>query len=747
MLFPAVSGLINFATCSTLGFFVLLRNFRKAQNVAYFLGNSAIALYSFGYFFWQLAPDETRAFFWFKLLTTGIILINMGYLFFVAVFLNIAHRKRLLLWSCLAVNGIFILCNYRLLLYTHLVERDGFGFWPAPEPLFHLYLMFWFWQCLLGFSWLVKEARRSRGTRKQQIRYFMIAAAIGFVGGASNWPLWYGINFPPYGNILISVYAGVIAYAIVRYRLMNVNLAITRTAVFAGVYTLILGIPLFTALTWQPQLEHLLGPRWWAWLLVAYAALATAAHYANLHLQRRVEERLLAEERKAHEDLRQISQNMMRFTRLKPLLGQIVRNLVRILQLTHAAIYLTEEGNEHFDRKATWHHPPSKDSPLPLSLPTHSALAKDLTTVKTPRVLEELKLEDQSAFPALSKMLKDLEHLQASLIIPAFHQRHFLGFLALGEKRSGRIWTQDDLNILTVLSNQAALAVENAQLHEAEEQRLIKEAIEQTAADIAHGVSHQFNNRLHAILIQASSPVLSLMGKDLRKLPPVEAAKWLEKMYHELKKIAEQAEMGGEISKGIKSLAKAIPENFKPIEVPPLIEQAIDFVKIKHSKEKVEEEHLEAEILNEVPKELSLISGNPAQIHDSFMNILDNALDAIREKIYQIHRRQLPAPLRRYRGQIKIRAEEKEGWVSVTIEDDGIGIEKENIRRIFAPWFTTKGTGAKGRGMGGQGLGLYFIKRIIETHGGRIRVYSEHTKWTRFVVELPVRKEKANRVA
>lgn len=736
MSFLAASGLINFATCSSLGFVVLLRNYKKPQNIAYFLGNSAISLYSLSYFFWQLAGSEISALFWFRHLAAGIILINMAYLYFVAVFLDMARGKRGLLWACLVANAAFIFCNYSSILYGQLVERYGFGFWPVPRPLFHAYLAFWVWQCFLGFSWLMKGLAKSERVKRQQVRYFMIAAALGFSGGAANWPLWYGINFPPYANILISVYAGIMAYAIIRYRLMDVNLAIARTLVFAMVYALLLGVPLIAVLMKQTSLELLLGHRWWVWILISYAVLATVAHYINLHFQHRAEDRLLAEERRAHEALREISQNMMRFLRLKPLVGQIVRNLVRILHLRHAAVYLAEGDNSHFDRKAVWHHPPQKDSSLPLSFPADSALVKDLRTVRLPRIREELRLHQRAVSGQWEEIASSLAQLQASLIIPAFHRRRFVGFLVLGEKRSGRIWTQDDLNLLMVLANQAALAVENAELYEREEARVMAQATEQTAAEISHGVSHQFNNRLYVISTLASAPVHSLRDRDKDKLTPEELRFWLDKLEMSMTKICDEAVMGGDISKGIMSLAKTAPMHFRPAEVPPMIAHAIEFVKIKHAKEKVGGEEVVPEIVNGVTDGLPKISCNPAQINDCFINVIDNAVDAIREKIAKIQRQEIPAPAGRYQGCIRVKAQAEKDKLMVTVEDDGIGIKKEDLRKIFMPYWTTKGS-SQGTGLGGHGLGLYFIRKILEAHKGKLYANSEYGKWSHFMIELP----------
>jgi len=76
-------------------------------------------------------------------------------------------------------------------------------------------------------------------------------------------------------------------------------------------------------------------------------------------------------------------------------------------------------------------------------------------------------------------------------------------------------------------------------------------------------------------------------------------------------------------------------------------------------------------------------------------------------------------------------------YVVVTVRDTGTGMEPWVRARLFEPYFTTKATGVKGRGLGGHGLGLYFIKKILEAHKGRIHVQSEPTRWTRFTVELP----------
>lgn len=216
MSFLAFSGLLNGITALSLGVFVLRKNWRSTQNRTYFNLNLSVAIFSFGYFLWQLARSADVAIFWFRILTVGIILINVAYLHFVFAFVGILEKRKKLLGACYFVNFIFLILNAFTLLYTRLIPKHGFGFWPVPTLLFHIYLSWWVWQCSYGFCWLVKGYRLSTGLKREQIGYFIIAAIIGFVGGATNWPLWYDIPLPPHPNILITLYIAIVAYAILR---------------------------------------------------------------------------------------------------------------------------------------------------------------------------------------------------------------------------------------------------------------------------------------------------------------------------------------------------------------------------------------------------------------------------------------------------------------------------------------------------------------------------------------------------
>lgn len=116
--------------------------------------------------------------------------------------------------------------------------------------------------------------------------------------------------------------------------------------------------------------------------------------------------------------------------------------------------------------------------------------------------------------------------------------------------------------------------------------------------------------------------------------------------------------------------------------------------------------------------ELSIVKGNSGKLHQAFLNILSNAVQAIPET-----------------GIINITTIARKGYFEIEIADTGIGIKKENLNRIEEPFFTTKNPGK------GTGLGLSLTNQILSEHNGSMKFVSEEGKGTSVKIVLPMGNE------
>lgn len=121
---------------------------------------------------------------------------------------------------------------------------------------------------------------------------------------------------------------------------------------------------------------------------------------------------------------------------------------------------------------------------------------------------------------------------------------------------------------------------------------------------------------------------------------------------------------------------------------------------------------------------LPLVNCDASQLNQVFINILSNAIDAIRTKL-QGSTAYIPT--------ITITTKHQDSTVVIYIEDNGVGMLPEVMQRLFEPFFTTKPVGQ------GTGLGLSVSYQMIEKHGGTIQVTSELGQGSQFAIILPVK--------
>ena len=646
--------------------------------------------------------------------------------------MQIAHeqREQLILKRSYLVASIFLLFIGSPLFIRQTTFGGPYYAVRAGSlyPVFVVYFAYMYFHASIRLYQLYQQAT---GHFREHLKYIGLAFVLAFLAGTLHFASSFGLpEFIPHDFLVIS-YSAIIAFAIVRYRIMDLRAAITRTAVFMIVYTAVLGLPLLAALSWQPQLEKKLGPRWWTWLWVASAGLATGAHYMNQYFQRRAEARLLAEQKRYQGVLRQAAQGMTLIKDLGKLLRLIVHLLTRKVRLKHAAIYLWDAQERRFVSKTSRQWPRAKSPP---AFQKEDPLPDYLQWHRVPLITEELQLKTRGGEKELQPVVAALKSMDAAVLVPSFAEDRCKGFMILGEKVSGALYSTDDLQVFEVLASQAALAIENAEFYE--ELKKTQTDLFQTAkmASLGHmagGMSHQINNRFHVLTILAGTLKSVMKGQDPATMEQEKLRMLWDKTLETLTKLEDNALRGGDIVKTLLRFSRPAGEH-KPVTVKQILSTAKEVVQFRVDMASID-------YTEEVPENLPEVSGDLNQLADCCFNLITNAYDAIQKKAQMIQEGRIspgpddPVPFKARLG-VKAFTEAKgdQAWVVIQLQDNGTGMNQEELDSLFVPFFTTKATAQKG-----TGLGLYVIQRILERHGGTISATSKYGAGTTFSMRIP----------
>ena len=224
---------------------------------------------------------------------------------------------------------------------------------------------------------------------------------------------------------------------------------------------------------------------------------------------------------------------------------------------------------------------------------------------------------------------------------------------------------------------------------------------------LAGGVAHEINNPINGILNYAQ--VIS------DELPPDSS------LQEHLAKIKRESGRVAQIVRGLLAFARQDAKGRSMANLNDIIDAALTLVQtvIRHDQITLE--------LN-VPEGLPQMQCRSQQLEQVIVNLLTNARDALNEKFPGYHENK--------KIHISARLFEKEGkpWIRTTVEDHGTGIPTNVRERVFDPFYTTKPAGQ------GTGLGLAISYGIVKEHGGELHFETERGHYTRFHLDLPVKK-------
>jgi len=348
-----------------------------------------------------------------------------------------------------------------------------------------------------GLASLFRAYARASGALRNQLKYLCWSSLLGYLGGAANFFLVFDVEiipWNPFGTYAVPLYVLVTTYAIVRYRLLDINVALARVAIFVSCYVPLLLAPIILANIMQSPLASWLGPRWWMVPMACEALVAVAGLSVYRAMTRRAEARLLAEQREYQELLVEAAHGMLNILSPQRLIALIARILMRHVKVTHVAVYFQEHRTSPYHLQ-TVRRGTELDQPI-MAFDPDDALISYLRAVRAPVLTEELtRLVEEQKATHLQSVITRLGHLKAAVVVPSFLRHRLLGFLLLGPKRSGQGYSPEDLSVFQILADQAAIAIQHARFYA---KSLTAETF-QGIRQLLNAINHEMRNVLNVI--------------------------------------------------------------------------------------------------------------------------------------------------------------------------------------------------------------------------------------------------------
>jgi len=216
---------------------------------------------------------------------------------------------------------------------------------------------------------------------------------------------------------------------------------------------------------------------------------------------------------------------------------------------------------------------------------------------------------------------------------------------------------------------------------------------------LAAGVAHEINNPLGGILIYSH-----LLLEETEKDSP---------HYDNLRKIVKETSRCKDIVKGLLDFARPKDPEMSQIDINGIVEKSLYFVEGQSLFQNI---RMQKNYSSDLPS----VVGDGAQLQQVFMNIILNAAEAMDGD-----------------GTLSITTSHNNGgkYIDILFQDTGHGIQDEDLKRLFEPFFSTKEVGK------GTGLGLAISYSIMQKHQGTIEVFSQSDKGATFTVRLPAKRK------
>ncbi|MCM8775034.1 MAG: ATP-binding protein [Candidatus Omnitrophica bacterium] len=687
--YVATGYLTSVVTLAT-GFFVYSKNRQSPIHKSFLFFSISIWLWSFFTAIQGMQEGPAWALFWGRFCHIGAILIPVFFYYFT---LKITGNFKKIPLTAGFVTAFLLIFGIFTTPWFIPRERTDMGVRYITEggPLYFVVILFFSTYVLLALIHLWIEIRTSRGARKKHLQYFFLASVLGFGIGIFNFLPVYGITlFPyPYSAACGAIYSSVIAYAILRHKLFEIELMIKKGIVFGflfgTVYLTVSGLIFLVGYFWTKAPAAILSAVSITMAMLLYEPLK--------RLLTRWTHRFLFQKKISYTALIHNLTNQLSSTHdSRALAEQIVDFLTQQMALEWVGLYLPADGNAGF--RLTF----AAAGPSLTELGPADPIIGFARAQRTPFVLSPFDGDEDLSPEVKARLRRD----RVEAIVPIFVEKSLYGILLLGRKKSDDAFSGEDEALLQTLMDEAGMFFLSAKLLKEVTrsnlelgQHMKMAAVTQLAA----GVHHEVRNPLQAIELSAQA-----LLQELDQNPAPEAS--AREMDKHLAGILAKVER---IQKSLERFAQfARPEEDFELTALDLRAELEKFFALMQEGQKLDK----IRVHNRVPSEFSVWACE-GPLQNIFFNLFTNAYEAMQGQ-----------------GELFLDARNAGDFIEMKFRDRGPGISKDILPHIFDRYFTTK------KNREAMGIGLSITRHHIQRLGGSIEASDTAGKGAEFILRF-----------
>jgi signal transduction histidine kinase len=701
--FFEVSALTAAVFNTALAFLVVRQDLRSLLHRAYAAWAICLTIWNASAPILAQQTTVEGALFWARILQLAVIFIPVTVLHLCLILTNTPRGRAIVYFyaahTCIALS----LPGH---LFVASVRMTPYGYWTVGGPLFHVFMVLY----IVETGWAMLALHRKRKTASAAQRPSLTALLLGlyciWICGTNDLLPIFGMKsyfftnfkFMPMGNLATNLYSVLVAYSVLQHELLDIHITMSKAAARLVRLTFVFVIALVLLLVvWMaaPQALNSMS------FVVALAVVLVSTGVASVLFPRLfgsgadlIERRILGDRFEYHDRIRAFIASVQESGNAEQLLDGLDELLVKVVRVSGYQLVMLEDTNRKFTVLQEY---PEHTAPYVPKIGTDSPLLNYFRLVGAEKLALNLPSENPFCEDQEMKARRCLADAGVEFCFPFMVSTEPFGLLFLRNRTDGKRYTATDLHLLGMLAKNLSLALNQIRL----KTQILQAQESELLGRMSRGMAHDMNNLV--------TPVQTLMQLLAEGVP-------VESLRDELLPLATRSlDTLREYIREALFFSENARADFKLGRLDMVLAEAVEIVGPRCEQKGIK---MTLQAPAEAPVEM-----DKSLIKRTVSNVLGNAIDAsgsgmeIRVELTALEK-----------------TEPERDWFRIRVIDQGEGIHPDNMQRVFTPYFTTKDRGDEQRGFG---LGLSICRKVVQIHGGSLKITSQPKKGTTVFIDLP----------